>query len=365
MESTYHILLSVLSGSLSFIPKQVNWSELYRLSTEQGVAALTIDVLHRFLKEHPEVEPFAEETPKEKAERLQWLGSVVTYEKNYARHEARMARLARLLAEGGYRMMVLKGWGLSRDWPVPEHRPVGDLDIYNFGKQQEADAYISKRCCIKADDGHEHHTVYAFSGIIVENHYDFINVHAHRDSPTIEARLKTLAHEKYKVVEVQGTKIYLPSSNFNAIFLMRHMAQHFAGERITLRHILDWGYYMQCHSSEVDWKSTLVFLNEIGLMTFFHQINAICVDYLGFSESTFPTIKRNTDLEERILADILHPEFAEEKPKAGLPYILVFKCRRWWHNRWKHTLVYKEPLLSIFLTLAWSHLKHIKTIKDQ
>ena len=75
-------------------------------------------------------------------------------------------------------------------------------------------------------------------------------------------------------------------------------------------------------------------------------------------------IERDKDLEERILMDILHPEFAEEKPASGLIPILTFKFRRWWHNRWKHPLVYKEWLLPMFLTLLWSHLRRWGTIKD-
>ncbi|WP_302428918.1 hypothetical protein [uncultured Prevotella sp.] len=44
--------------------------------------------------------------------------------------------------------------------------------------------------------------------------------------------------------------------------------------------------------------------------------------------------------------------------------ILTFKFRRWWHNRWKHPLVYKEWLLPMFMTLLWSHLRRWGMIKD-
>ena len=107
------------------------------------------------------------------------------------------------------------------------------------------------------------------------------------------------------------------------------MGQHFAGEHLNLRQVLDWGFFVRTHHKEVDWKATIGFLKEIGIYTFFNQINAICMDYLGFSESCFPTIERDKDLEERILMDILHPEFAEEKPTSGLIPILTFKFRRW------------------------------------
>ena len=348
----------------SFAFSGKNWMGIIKMSNMQGVSALVADGLQIYLKSNPNSNPFANETIAEKLKRIQWLCSVVAYERMYVKHEKAMADLARLYATKDIQMMVIKGYGLSLDWPVPNHRPVGDLDIYNFGKWHAADALVAETCGMKIDNGHEHHTVFCFNGVSVENHYDSINTKAHRDAPNIEARLKALADKDYREIEVDGAKLYLPSADFNAIFLMRHMGQHFAGEHLNLRQVLDWGFFVRVHHKKVDWKATIDFLKEIGIYTFFNQINAICVDYLGFSESCFPTIERDKDLEERILMDILHPEFAEEKPASGLIPILTFKFRRWWHNRWKHPLVYKEWLLPMFLKLLWSHLRRYKTIID-
>lgn len=340
----------------------IDWNELRTLANSQGVSALLIDGLQNYLSKHPT--PFDSENATDKLKRMQWLGQVVAYERMYTIHENAMAALAHLYAEKGIRMMVLKGYGLSLDWPVPNHRPMGDLDIYNFGKWHEADAWVKESCSIKIDVDHEHHTIFTYERVPIENHYDFINTKAHRDAPAIEKYLKRLADRNCQEIEVRGEKIYLPSADFNTIFLMRHMGQHFAGEHLNLRQVLDWGFFVNAHSEEVDWMSMVTFLKEIGLYTFFNQINAICVDHLGFSASVFPYVKRSKDLENRIFADILHPEFEEEKPSKGVLSILAFKFRRWWHNRWKHPLVYKEWLLPMFLTLLWSHLRRYKTIKD-
>lgn len=288
----------------------------------------------------------------------------MAFEKMYAMHEKAMTDLARQYARKGIRMMVLKGYGLSLDWPTPNHRAVGDLDIYNFGKWKEADAFISEQLGIKIDDGHEHHTVFNFNGVAVENHYDFINTKAHRDAPKIEVHLKTLAEKDFREIEIEGIKIYLPSADLNVIFLLRHMGQHFAGERLNLRQILDWGFFIQAHHEEIDRNDIIGFLKDMEIYTFFNQINAICIDTLGFSEDIFPRIERNPYWEQRILKDILHPEFEEKKPNGGLLAILRFKTKRWWSNRWKHQLVYNDSLTMTFATLAWSHLKRFKTIKD-
>lgn len=370
MTQTDNTLLSLVGCAVRghceeiLFEESTDWNSVLALANQQAIPVLVADGLQIYLATHPEAKPFAQASVADRQKRMQWLGQVVAHERLYTKHEKAMADLARLYAAKGIRMMVLKGYGLSLDWPVSNHRPVGDLDIYNFGQWQEADALVAKACGIKVDDGHEHHTVFCYKGVAVENHYDFINTKAHRDAPKIEARLKALAAKDCKEIAVQGAKIYLPSADFNAIFLMRHMGQHFAGEHLNLRQVLDWGFFVRAHHEAVDWNQTIDFLKEIGIYTFFCQINAICIDYLGFDETVFPFVERKEGLEERILADILHPEFAEEKPMSGLLPILIFKFRRWWHNRWKHPLVYKEWLFPMFLTLLWSHLRRYKTIKD-
>lgn len=160
---------------------------------------------------------------------------------------------------------MIKGYGVSLNWYEPNHRPIGDLDIYNFGKWHEADALVAKTYGIRIDYGHEHHTIFNYKEVSVENHYDFINTKAHRDAPKIEARLKALADMNYREIEVDGAKVYLSSADFNAIFLMRHMGQHFAGEVLSLRQVLDWGFFVYAHHNEVDWKEMIDSLKEIGI----------------------------------------------------------------------------------------------------
>ena len=296
---------------------------------------------------------------------MQWFGRAITAEENYAKHEKAIADIAHIYAQHGIKTMILKGYGLSLNYPVPSHRPMGDLDLYTFGKDRDADYLITQLYNIKVDSRHEHHTVFRFEDILVENHYDFINIKAHRDAALIEEKLKSLANHKFKKINIlDRVEVYLPSANFNAIFLIRHMGQHFAGEHLNLRQLLDWGFFVRANSQDVDWTATTGFMKEIGLYVFFNQINAICVDYLGFEPNLFPPIERNTELENRSLADTLHPECAQSRPESSLVPILVFKFHRWWYNRWKHKLVYSDNLFLTFSTLLYSHLIRIRSIKD-
>ena len=363
------------------LPSDIDWQSLIDLSFDQGVAALSVDGLGLMVHDCPNQEL---EIDKEELEDLkyEWFGATFQAEEDYGQQVEAISSLARIYAQSGISMMLLKGYGLGLNYPIPQHRPTGDIDVYlindndddnhNWLPAWKRGDELIRSLGIKVDSGHEHHTTFQFQGphstgsgqVMVENHYDFINTKAHRDAPRIEAKLKELASRECKEhLMPDGTKVLLPSADFNVIFLIRHLGQHFAGEHITLRQILDYGLSLQKEGGSVHWSELVPFIKEMGIWTFFNQINAICEDYLGLHLDGIPAIERDEELERRIIEDVLHPEFAEQKPSGLIP-VLAFKARRWWHNRWKHPLVYDEWLLPMLLTLAWSHLRRMKTIKD-
>ena len=75
-----------------------NWTEIIKMSYSQAIPVLVIDGLQNYLKSNPNSNPFTNETVAEKLKRIQWLGSVVAYERMYAKHEKAMAELAGLYA---------------------------------------------------------------------------------------------------------------------------------------------------------------------------------------------------------------------------------------------------------------------------
>lgn len=143
------------------------------LATKQGLLGVVLDGIQQL--------PEGQRPPK--VQMLQWIGQVVQgYEQRYVEYRKAIDSLATFYTAHGFRMMLLKGYACGRDWPRPEHRPYGDIDIWLFGKQKEADVILAKETGIVIDSSHHHHTVFNWMGFTVENHYDFVNVHALRAS---------------------------------------------------------------------------------------------------------------------------------------------------------------------------------------
>ena len=328
------------------IPNNTDWQSLKALTDRQGLTAIVLDGIESL--------PDNQRPPQVLL--LEWIGEVLqNYEQRYAQYKEAIESLAGFYNQHGYKMMVLKGYICSLDWPKPEHRPCGDIDIWLFGQYKEADAALAKEKGLKIDSSHHHHTTFTWRDFLVENHYDFINVHHHKSNIELDRVLKELAAVDSNYVEVLGEKVYVPSPTFHAFFLMRHTMNHFSSSEITFRQLLDWAFFVEKHRKDVDWEKFMKEAERFGMMRLFNVFNAICVENLGFSSTIFPQVQLEPMLKEQVLKEIVEPGFSGVEPK-GIIRRVIFKFRRWKANGWKHELCFKESMWSAFWSGVWSHI---------
>lgn len=330
----------------SQVSGSIDWKVLENLAAEQGLSAILVDGIEKM--------PDGKRPPKPVL--LQWIGETLQgYEYRYELYCQTIAEMAAFYNEHGFKMMVLKGYACSLNWPKPEHRPCGDIDIWLFGKQKDADAILSKEKGIAIDKERHHHTVFYWRDFMVENHFDFLNIHHHKSNEEFERILKSLSSDDSHSVEVYGETIYLPSPNLHALFLLRHMMKHFASEIITLRQLLDWAFFVKAHGKEVDWLWLEEILDRFGMLKLYGVFNAICVEDLRFEVNIFQKVQFEPALKERVLNEILSPQFSTDLPKRIIRRS-IYKYRRWKGNAWKHELCYKESMWSAFWSGVWNHL---------
>ena len=332
------------------LSQEIDWTAIKALADTHGLSAVVLDGLNEVSKSNSQLSTLNSQL------KLSWIGEVMqSYEGRYAAYEKAIGSLAGFYNQHGYKMMVLKGYASSLDWPNPKHRPCGDIDIWLFGEQKEADAVLAKEKGVKIDTSHHHHTVFEWGGFSVENHYDFINVHHHKSNAEFEKILKQLGEDDSHFVVLNGEKVYLPSPNLHALFLLKHLMMHFASEGIMLRQVVDWGFFVEKHGKEVDWNYVLEVLDQFGMHQMFNIINAICVEDLRFDVAYFPTVQFEPKLKDRVLNEILVPKYSASVPKNIFSRV-AFKLRRWRDNEWKHQLCYKDSMWSAFWSGVWNHL---------
>lgn len=326
----------------------VDWDDLLAISTNQNVISIVCDGLQKL---HD-----AGCLKIRISKRM--LMAMMQQESEYAMQENAMFNLSAFYAKYGIRMMVLKGWELSQNYPIPKHRHCSDIDIYLFGDYRKGDSLLAEKLGIHADNSHHHHTIFSFEGVSVENHYDFVNIHAHRSARKVDALLKEIAQRNYR-----KNDIHIPSAEFNAIFVLYHAAIHFAATEISLRNVLDWGLFVERHYEEVDWDRHWKFCEAMNMHKFLLAMNDICVKHFGFPSEHFKT-GGNSELTERVFHEILQPEFSIKNGHGIFPYI---KSRfiKWRANSWKHKIVYPESLTETFFQQVWAHLLKPATLRNK
>ena len=345
-ESFLAIIRMGIGHDISIPPNNIDWRTIESLAVQQGLLAIVVDGVDRI--------PVSQRPPKMLV--LQWIGEVLqNYEQRYELYRRTIAEMAGWQNGHGFKMMVLKGLACNLDWPKPEHRPCGDIDIWQFGKQKEADTALTREKGIQIDSSHHHHTVFFWNDFTVENHYDFLNVHHHKSNVELEAILKDLGQDDSHFTELYGEKVYLPSTDLHALFLLRHSMSNFASTGFQLRQLLDWGFFVEKHEKEINWKWLEETLTRFGMKQLYDVFNAICVDDLGFSVNIFNRVQFEPRLKERVLNDILFPEFSEIE-KGGFVSRAIYKYRRWKANAWKHELCFSESMWSAFWSGVKSHI---------
>ena len=357
------------------LPNTLEWNILFDMSMKQCVPSVVLDGLNKSLAS----EPCQDNKGIGKMDKLKWLSMVLNMERQYTKHESIIAELAAFYQKAGYQMMLLKGYGLSKYWPNPNHRPTGDIDIYlmfmnSEGKEKSqpawkyADKLMTEKFGIQVDNSHHHHSVFTYKGIMVENHYDFVNVHSHRSNRLIENEFKTLAlkgNEEFTFDN--GAKLLFPSPLLNCLFVARHNAIHFAAEHLNLRQLLDWALFVEKRHKDIDWNYFWTIVKKMGMEKFVLCMAFIAIRQLTFEKDIFHIPdeyihfqKCEHDLIDKVLDNILHPT-DEANDGKGIAYV-INRYKLWKSNLWKHKIVYSDSVVSTFCAQIKSHLMKPATI---
>jgi len=185
----------------------------------------------------------------------------------------------------------------------------------------------------------------------------FWHAHLVKFSPNESSEFSVESLESVESGEkrVLSVPVYLPSANLHALFLLRHSMSNFASTGMLLRQLLDWAFFVEKHGKEIDWGWLEGQLEHFGMKRLYDVFNAICVGDLGFNVHIFPQVQFDPSLKERVLNDILEPEFSE-KETGGFLRRAAFKYRRWKANAWKHELCFSESMWSAFWSGVKGHL---------
>lgn len=294
-----------------------DWWSLFRLMQQNHVAPLTANAMA------------ALEVPREV--KIPWLAECEKAVRWHRYQQEVQQDIIDTMQKHGIETLVLKGTHLSQYYPQPDLREFGDLDLYFYERHDEADRVAREVLKVEVSNEAHHHSKYNYRGVTVESHYDFLNTHY----PPSNRRFETLLKEQ------------APSPTFEVLFLLRHMAGHFAASRITLRDLVDWVLTYKTLKEKVDWSLVNKTIEDFGMTDFVAALNAISENRLGtqpLSHSvTHPLIEH--DLVYGSVANYTNDGMGR----------LEWKLRRWRALAWKRRMVYNDSSVNLLLSSLTAH----------
>lgn len=337
--------------SVDELPKADALDKIFEYAAAHGVLPLIMNQLEGLSL--PDV--------NQRAVVVKWYGVVVETEIAYRLRLNIMEQLSATFKREGLSVMFLKGATLAQMYPRPELRMFSDVDFYLYG-QCEAGVQALERIGIKTSDWVHHHMQSVVNGVLIENHYDFIDRRNHSCNYVLDDELKALAEsEGYNYpFHFENTEIdnaYCLSPTMNAIFLMRHMSAHFVGETISLRMLFDWILFLINFSKEVDWIKVIDLYERSGMIAFAQMIQYIISDKLGMQIEGCKIDPLGGSITDKIWRSILVIPDRNTYRKGSVKYLL-FESKVFWNNRWKHRIVFpNESYMMLFLKLVTGNLK--------
>lgn len=260
-----------------------DWEALLRLASMQSLTGIFADGAGTLPRE---LMP-----PAETARRL--FVTVESIRRANRRLDAVLAELEAGLRREGIEGILLKGQGVARAYLNPERRMCGDIDLY----PGRGDAYL--RCCeivrsLGESEGREDES---------EKHFHFnrrgcsIEIHSHvmlAADPFVNRRLQRWTDEmlddpsKLRHVEINGVEVNLPPVDFDAVFILQHIANHLLKGGIGLRQLCDWSRYLHVHAAEIDRARLGNNLRTLRLMNCWQLFGWLAVNRLGLPEAEMP-----------------------------------------------------------------------------
>lgn len=193
--------------------------------------------------------------------------------------------LTKVLENAGIKFCIMKGIAAAADFPVPEYRKSGDVDILlaDPGDIDRAIVEIEK-LGFKTDQTQLslHHVAMSDStGLEIEIHTMLAEPF---DNKKINGYLKELLFECGKNIvtkEIMGVNLPVLEDGYHAYELLLHMLQHFLRSGFGVKLLCDWVVLWNRGLSEISRKTYMRLVNESGIKGFSDMITRTCIKYLG------------------------------------------------------------------------------------
>ena len=235
------------------------WKRAYRLATEQTVAGLVTDGAAVCPSGYvPGVVS------------LKLMSTRVATEKRNAAINAMIARVIPLFDEAGIPTVLVKGQAVARCYSRPEGRMPGDIDLMIRPEDYDAAKAVLSGIAddLESESLEKMHFGAMIGDIEIELHGTVHTSLGNRINDILDSAQAALFEPGgCRSIDIGGTRVRIPSIDFDAMFIFVHLLQHFYCGGLGLRQLCDWAMVLHSHSGEIDRDLLKTRLKEMGIMS--------------------------------------------------------------------------------------------------
>ena len=257
-----------------------DWEALYRLAAAQTVVPLVTDGINRLPRELLPAEP----------ERLDpFIGSLMSTAKRNRRLDAFIPKLFTEI--GDIPAVLVKGQSLAVDYPDPERRQPGDIDLLVPPSSYEAAkaALLPKATGVEEEAAGILHQPLLFHSIEVEIHGSISTLLSRK----LDGKLAALLEEQFDgrphpEVALGEAQFPVPEAGFNAVYIFVHFLKHYWSGGVGLRQVIDWVIFVSVHKREIHPVLLEIQLKDLGLLDLWKVFTGFAQEYLGCPMEKLP-----------------------------------------------------------------------------
>lgn len=200
-----------------------------------------------------------------------------------------IAELTDILESHGVRCVLLKGQSCAANYPVPFQRSCGDVDLF-VGKEkyrQACEVLLGLECSHKVSENFSH-MGFSYKGVHVEIHRVCINLKMQGRQRIIDSMAERCLSSVLPTIRLDDRDVNVLEVNFNAVYLMCHMARHFFVSGIGFRHLCDWTLFLHANKDKLDVKKLDGMLRKLRLRGTWELFGFISVRYLNLPVEEMP-----------------------------------------------------------------------------
>lgn len=330
LNSSHQILFALVRNL--FIPNDSNefsflditekkWVEIRKIAISQGLSGVCLDSFDRLPNYNR----------PNSAILLPWIGSALAIERTYNVQLMALKHLINLMRDNEICVLLLKGYDLSKYYPVPSHRPCGDIDVYLMGDYEKGNNII-RQLGISIEHEDDKHCSFVFDGVVIENHKTLLAINQYAADITSEEQISKVKDNL--IFQPEGYYTLRPLDNY--IFLLRHIARHFGSEEgYNSRQLLDIVLFLSKNKRRIDKHKLGQCLKESRMLKMNDLFLSLGFRLFGIDLSEFIFNGVDERFLHLALLDMFETKDVKHREKDGV----LAKCKELFAIRWKYSVL--------------------------